>query len=468
MVKSRFCPSPTGLIHFGSARTALFNFLLAKNKKGIFLLRIEDSDMTRSKKIFERNLQDDLLWMGLEWKEGPNKDGGSSPYYQSERQGIYNDYCQRLKETGFVYPCFCSEEQLTLSRKKQKSSGKPQRYIGTCRTLSEKEIEKKLSAKLRPAIRFRVPDNEMIVFTDFVRGEQKYKTNDIGDFVIRRASSVASFIFCNAIDDALMKVTHVLRGEDHLTNTPKQLLILRALKLPVPFYGHTSLIIESDGNPLSKRYGSRSIKELRRIGYLPEAIVNCLARLGHYYESNKLLSLIELAKEFNIAFLSKSPSKFNIQQLNYWQKKAVAQLPQDHFWKWVKEDVALKSKIPSDKLNIFLETVKPNIIFPRDVSYWIDVCFNDSLSLISALRALQEETRKNYFKTALKGFRKFNRDLESIIDYIKNHLSLDEKGGICSPLRLALTGVAHGPELSKLIALMDDRIIWKRLQEACR
>ncbi|MFW0039513.1 MAG: glutamate--tRNA ligase [Coxiella endosymbiont of Dermacentor silvarum] len=461
MIKSRFCPSPTGLMHLGNARTALFNFLFIMNKKGVFLLRIEDTDVERSKDMFEQSLQEDLRWIGLEWQEGPDKNKGNGSYCQSKRQTIYNDYYQLLETAKYAYPCFCSKEQLKLARKIQRSIDKPPRYAGTCRSLSSKEIEKKLAEGLQPALRFHVPDNEVIIFTDLVRGKQQFQTSNIGDFIIRRANGTSPFIFCNAIDDALMEVTHVLRGEDHLTNTIRQLLILRVLGLTIPTYGHIALMLESDGSPLSKRHGSRSIKELREIGYLPEAITNYLARLGHYYESNKLLSLGDLAKGFNIELLSKSPAKFNAQQLDYWQKRAVKQMAEDRFWQWTGKE--LKSKIPDDKLNLFLITIKSNVMFPQDIGYWADVCFSSNFLLPFNQKELKQHIENNYFKLALEGFKKFDKDLKSIMNYMKDYSTLEGKA-LYHPLRIALTGVAYGPELAKLILLMDDKIVYERLQ----
>lgn len=468
MIKSRFCPSPTGLMHLGNAHTALFNFLFAKSKEGVFLLRIEDTDVKRSKDVFEQSLQKDLHWMGLEWQEGPAKDKGNGPYHQSKRQAIYNDYYQRLQEAGYAYPCFCSEEQLKLSRKIQRLSKKPLRYTETCRSLSSEEVEKKMLEGLRPTLRFRVPDDEVIAFTDLVRGEQCFHTGNIGDFIIRRADGTAPFIFCNAIDDALMGVTHALRGEDHLTNTIRQFLILQALGLNIPTYGHIALIVGPNRSPLSKRYGSRSIKELREMDYLPEAVINYLARLGHYYGSNKLLPLIDLAKGFRVESLSKSPANFNVQQLDYWQKKAIERLGEDRFWQWAGRE--LRSRVPDDKIDLFLETIKPNVMFPRDVCHWVDVCFEDNFLLPCIQQELQHQTGNNYFELALEGFKKFDKDLNSTINYIEERLAREWKvsyrKAFCRSLRIALTGVEHGPELTKLILLMSDTIIYKRLQEA--
>ncbi|PNT89176.1 glutamate--tRNA ligase [Coxiella burnetii] len=465
MMKSRFCPSPTGLMHLGNARTALFNYLFAKSKDGIFLLRIEDTDVERSKETFDLGLQEDLRWLNLEWQEGPGAGEGNGPYHQSKRQAIYDDYYQRLEEADQAYPCFCSEEQLRLSRKIQRSAGKPPRYAGTCRSLSAAEIEKKKAEGLQPALRFRVPDDEVVVFADLVRGEQRFQTNDIGDFIIRRANGTSPFMFCNAIDDALMGVSHVLRGEDHLTNTPRQLLILQALELPVPTYAHIALIVGPDGSPLSKRHGSRGIKELRDNGYLPLALTNYLARLGHYYASDELLSLAELAKGFNVESLSKSPAKFNAQQLDYWQKQTVNQLPNDDFWEWAGSE--LQSQIPTDKDDLFLTTVKPNVSFPRDVAYWVNVCFGKTLNLETAQSELLRATGNRYFEEAFEAFKKFGKDLNSVVSHLKEKLNLKGKP-LYQPLRIALTGAEHGPELAKLILIMDYETIQNRLQEACQ
>ena len=463
MIKSRFCPSPTGLMHLGNARTAVFNYLFAQKQKGIFLLRIEDTDVERSKKEFDFWLREDLHWMGLDWQEGPDRERKKGPYYQSKRQAIYEDYYRRLEAAGQAYPCFCSEEQLELLRKIQRSVAKPPRYTGTCRYLSSEEVGKKRAEGLQPTLRFRVPDGEVVTFTDLVRGEQRFQTNDIGDFIIRRANGISPFMFCNAVDDALMEVTHVLRGQDHLTNTPRQLLILQALHLAVPAYGHITLIVGQDGSPLSKRQGSRSIKELREMGYLPEAVTNYLARLCHYYESNAFLSLSELVKGFNIGSLSKSPTKFNAQQLDYWQKRAIEQFSYDHFWEWVGN--GLKSKIPAEKTDLFLTTIKPNVIFLKDVHYWIDVCFNSTQLFKPMQKAYLQETDSVYFEKAAEAFKRFDKDLKSVINYLKGELNLKGQA-LYQPLRIALTGAKRGPELGKLILLMDAKTIQKRLRDA--
>lgn len=458
--KSRFCPSPTGRIHLGNARTALFNALFAKHYQGVFLLRIEDTDRERSKEEYTEQLAKDLLWLGLPWQEGLDVGGKFGPYHQSKRGAIYDDYYQRLITMNLAYPCFCSEQQLALSRKVQRASGKPPRYAGTCANLTGTEIEAKKAQGIQPTLRFRVGNGHTIAFHDLVRGSQRFLSDDLGDFIIRRADGTSPFMFCNAIDDSLMGVTHAFRGEDHLTNTPRQILILQALNLPVPEYGHISLIVGPDGSPLSKRHGSRSIVQLREAGYLPLALVNYMARLGHYYGHDNLLSLDALAQEFKVESLSRSPAKFNMQQLDYWQNQAIASLDEADFWQWVGPEI--KASIPQSAQAEFVATIKPNVVFPEDVKQWADIIFGDGFALTTEQRALLAQTPPKYFTESLLAYNAYGADLPKIIDHLKQVLQVKGKA-LYMPFRVALTGVEHGPELGKLLLLITPTEIKKRL-----
>lgn len=454
-VKTRYCPSPTGLMHLGNVRTALFNALFAKNQSGTFLLRIEDTDQERSDSRYTEIIQKDLHWLGLAWDEGP--------YYQSQRQTIYNDCYQRLQDTGLAYPCFCSEEQLALTRKIQRSSGKPPRYPGTCRSLSSKEIAEKMAEDIKPTLRFRVPEEERIEFDDLVHGRQTFYSGDIGDFIIRRADGTPPFMFCNAVDDALMGVTHALRGEDHLTNTPRQIMLLQALKLPVPTYAHIALIIGPDGSPLSKRHGSRSVEELRQAGYLPEAIVNYLARLGHYYGHDEFLSVAELAAEFKIEALNKSPAKFNPEQLQYWQKAAVMHLNTAAIWEWLGAEVRLS--VPEHLREEFLQMIKPNVCYPSDVRYWIKIVFGNDLTMNEKNAAILKNAGADYFRVAVSALQQHGTNLEAITQHLREVLNLSGKS-LYLPLRVAITGKIHGPELAQIIKLMKKSEVRRRLEMA--
>ncbi|MBA2654328.1 MAG: glutamate--tRNA ligase [Gammaproteobacteria bacterium] len=462
--KSRFCPSPTGYVHLGNARTALFNALLAKQKEGIFLLRIEDTDVTRSKKEYEEALELDLNWLGLCWDEGPHKDLNHGPYCQSERQEVYDHYYTLLEQQEKAYPCFCTEEELALMRKVQRASGRPPRYAGTCLGLSQEKIQEKMTAGMKPTLRFHVPNDCTIEFDDAVRGLQRFSGSDIGDFIIRRADGTSPFMFCNAIDDALMEVTYALRGEDHLTNTPRQVLILQALQLPIPTYGHISLIVGDDGSPLSKRHGSRSIRELRESGFFPEAVNNYMARLGHYYENDTYMSLDELAGQFKLTNLGKSPARFDYQQLLRWQQEAISRKQSDALWEWMSEST--RHLVPEAKREMFITTIKSNITFPEDAEKYALIFFSsDKRMLLEEQKKILQEAGPNFFRVAIDAVEDQGQNFRAISEYLQERLQVKGKG-LFQPLRIALTGELHGPEMAAIFRILPVSEIITRLNLA--
>jgi glutamyl-tRNA synthetase len=462
-VKTRFCPSPTGYLHLGNVRTALFSALYAMHAHGCFLLRIEDTDRTRSDEIFTKALMQDLRWLDLHWQEGVEAAGDAGPYYQSERQAIYDAYYEKLISKKIAYPCFCSEEQLTLQRTLQQKAGKPPRYAGTCRSLSEAQVAEKMAQGIQPTLRFCIPKDNVIMFTDIVRGEQKFDPNDLGDFVIRRADGTSPFMYGNAIDDALMGVTHVLRGEDHLTNTPRQIAILKALDFPVPTYGHIALIVGQDGSPLSKRHGSRSLQALREEGFLPMAIVNYLARLGHYYGHDRYLSLQALSVEFKIESLAKSPAKYNEQQLLFWQTQALTNLSDAQFWQWVGSDI--QSLVPEEKQAAFIEAIKPNVKFPHEVKGWAQALFAEFPEWSAEQEVVIQSAGKDYFTQALQALELHGANAEKITAYLKEKCGVKGKA-LFMPLRIALTGFEHGPDLNILFSLISPQTMKRRFERA--
>ncbi len=452
MMKSRFCPSPTGYVHLGNMRTALFNALLADSvKDGQFLLRIEDTDPERSKDEYVVGVEEDLLWLGLQWDEGP--------YFQSKRQAIYDQYYSQLEEMGRAYPCFCTDRELLLSRKFQQSAGKPPRYAGTCRNLTPVQRAEKLAQGLQPMLRFHVKDEEFIHFEDLVRGKQRFNGVDIGDFIIRRANGTSPFMFCNAIDDSLMGVTHALRGEDHLTNTPRQVLILQVLNLPAPKYGHISLIVGPDGSPLSKRHGSRSIRELRESGFLPIAIVNYLARLGHYYADDSFMSFGELAAKFNVEQLGRSPARYDENQLHRWQHEAVLKLTIEELRAWLGEENL--AEVPEELRNEFCGIIQPNIHFPAEVKSWCSALFSPELNYTVEHREIIQTAGQSFFKEAVQ----HGIDYTAMTNALKNNCGAKGKG-LFQPLRIALTGELHGPELEKILQLMGPDRAKARFEQA--
>lgn len=462
MMKSRFCPSPTGWMHMGNVRTALFNALLANGMKGTFLLRIEDTDKTRSTDEFAHVLQDDLKWLGLHWQEGPGVEGSAGPYWQSKRQAIYDIYYQKLADAGHVYPCFCSDQQLAIARKVQLASGQPPRYAGTCRALTPEQIQERIAQGQQPTLRFKIPENGTVRFHDFVRGEQVFRTQDIGDFIIRRADGTASFMYCNAIDDALMGVTHALRGEDHLTNTPRQLLILQALGLPAPSYGHISMIVGSDGSPLSKRHGSKSIKELREEGYFPIALINYMARLGHYYESNKLMSFDELSSHFSTQALGAAPARYDGAQLLYWQKEAVQGADTEELWQWL--GTKLHTIVPIDLKELFVTTIRGNITFPNDAHKWAERFFIKDIAYSEAIENVLKTVDKQFFTIASKAIAE-GLGYKELCAKLQADLCVKGKS-LFLPLRAALTGELTGPEMEPIIALLGKEAVLFRFAKA--
>ena len=315
-MRLRFAPSPTGRLHVGNARTALFNWLLARGSGGTFILRIEDTDVERSTRESEAAIARDLRWLGLDWDEGPDIGGPHGPYRQSERLHLYQSYAKELLSSDAAYHCFCSMSQLDAERQQALAAGRPAQYAGTCRRLSREQAAARIAAGERPAIRFRVPEGRDVVFTDAVRGDVRFQTDVIGDPIIVRADGHPAYNFAVVVDDALMEVTQVIRGEDHISNTPRQVLLYEALGFTPPAFAHLALVMGPDHSPLSKRHGATSVAEFRSKGYLPEALVNYLALIGWSPGGgDELLPIDELARRFSIDDVGHSAGVFDEEKL---------------------------------------------------------------------------------------------------------------------------------------------------------
>jgi glutamyl-tRNA synthetase len=448
---TRFAPSPTGELHLGNARTALFNVLLARHLGGRFILRVEDTDSERSKDQHIARQMDDLRWLGIDWDAGPDREDDRGPYRQSQRGAVYAKYFDTLAAKGLTYPCFCTPVELEVSRRTQLASGKPPRYAGTCRDLPPDQQERKRAAGIAPTTRFRVPSGRRFEFDDFVHGPQSFLSDDIGDFVIRRADGSSAFFFSNAIDDASMGVTHVLRGEDHLTNTPRQLMIIEALGLPAPRYGHVSLLVGKDGAPLSKRHGDPSLRYYRERGYAPAAITNHLLRLGHSTSEHGFLNLEQMAKAFDPNHLGRAPARFDEDQLRVWQKEWVHRISVDDACKWLAGVVP--ASLDERAARAFVEAVLPNIVLPEDARDWASVVFGDLPPLAGDDEQVVRSAGSGYFSAAASAAAANENDLKAIVDAVK--AATGKTGAaLYKPLRLALTGRTHGPELAPLLKAM--------------
>jgi len=315
-MRLRFAPSPTGQLHVGNARTALFNWLMARGQGGTFIVRIEDTDVERSTRESEQAILDDLHWLGLEWSEGVETGGEHGPYRQTERLHIYRAHAIELLSSGKAFHCFCSAEQLEADRQDALKAGKPPKYTGRCRAFSREDARKRIESGEAAVIRFRVPGSGSVTFDDIVRGPLSFDMEVIGDFVLLRSTGVPAYNFAVVIDDALMNITHIVRGEDHISNTPRQVLLYRAFGWTPPTFAHVPYVLGPDHAPLSKRHGATSVKEFRDRGYLPEALTNYLALIGWSPgEGEELLPLDELARRFRLENVGHSAGVFDPEKL---------------------------------------------------------------------------------------------------------------------------------------------------------
>lgn len=473
MTTARFAPSPTGLLHLGNARTALFNYLAARQAEGAFVLRVEDTDKERSRDEYVEALMADMRWLGMDWEAGPDQaevegegngmQGGTGPYRQSQRGEVYEEYFARLQDEGHAYPCFCTQDELEASRRAQRIAGQAPRYAGTCAHLSAGEVLKRLDQGGKPTLRFRVPRDQQVAFVDTVRGKQVYETNDIGDFIIRKADGAAAFFFCNALDDALMGIDLVLRGEDHLTNTPRQILILDALAMQAPQYGHISLITGEDGAPLSKRNGSRSLQDLRDDGFMPAAVVNHLARLGHTFEQDPGYGDIEtIASAFRLQRLGKAPARHDEAQLLHWQKEALAAAADGVLLKWLR--TALGDQ--AEGLDLALTNlIRDNLVMPGDALPWLAQFSGELAQPSEAADRVIAEAGSKFFARALQELDQGHSDFRSFSKAVG--VVADVKGkALFMPLRAALSGETHGPEMGKQFAYLGLERVRARLQYA--
>ncbi|MDP9013775.1 MAG: glutamate--tRNA ligase [Pseudomonadota bacterium] len=452
-VITRFAPSPTGSLHLGNARTAFFSHLWARKAGGRFILRIEDTDVDRSQVRFRDELLVDLGWLGLVWDEGPDIGGPSGPYAQSERNGFYQELFAALEKNGSVYPCYCTAEELELSRKLQRMAGKPPRYAGTCRSLTAAQRAEREARGLKPTLRFAVPPDTAVEFTDVVHGPQKFSSNDIGDFIIRREDGTASFFFCNAVDDAVMGVTHVLRGDDHLTNTPRQLMLLDALQLRRPGYGHVGLLVGADGAPLSKRHGSTSVHEFRERGFLPEAVLNHLFHLGHSSDVDGWLAPSDMPAHFRPERLGLASARFDESQLVHWQKETLQRMSVTEIRTW----------LASEDSTEFIELVRHNIVLPADAAPWIAVVRGELPPFGPEEQGVIHAAGPSFFAAATDALDRAGADLKQMTQILKE--TTGRKGAaLFMPLRVALTGHTHGPELAPLLQLMTPGTARRRLE----
>jgi nondiscriminating glutamyl-tRNA synthetase len=468
-VRVRFAPSPTGFLHVGNARTALFNWLFARQKGGVSILRVEDTDIERSALEYEKRLVQDLGWLGLDWDEGPDVGGELGPYRQSERLELYKKYVQELLEAGKAYHCFCPPDELEREREEALSSGMMPIYSGRCRSIPPQEAKKRISAGEKAAVRLKTPDEGSIGYDDLIRGTLSFDLKLIGDPVLVRSNGLPAYNYAVVIDDFLMKITHVIRGEDHISNTPRQLLVYRALSFSPPQFAHLPMVMGKDNTRLSKRHGATAVDQFEKQGYLSSALFNYLALLGWAPpEGREVLAKNELVELFDLNKVGRSSAIFDYEKLSWINRQHLKKLtPSDlakHAYPYLKEANILPEEMTGSHWR-WLEKAVKNLIEGIDRLSQLPSAF--SLLFDFSASAMDEEAQ-NIIKSedAAKVIMLFREKIQrakeidyelfvAITDEIKKETGCKGKA-LYHPLRVALTARASGLELDKFIPLIEE------------
>jgi len=469
----RFAPSPTGELHVGNARTALFNWLFARQRGGDFILRIEDTDQVRTAKIFEENLLNDLNWLGIDWDEGPGKGGAFGPYHQMERLAIYNTYLEKLIAAGRVYPCYCTEDELEAERAALMARKLMPRYMGKCCQLTPEKRRQWEAEGRRPSYRFKVEEGA-IEFNDLIRGAMKFAGRAIGDFIIVRSNGLPAYNFAVVIDDHLMEINHVIRGEDHLSNTAVQILLYRALGFIPPVFAHHSLILGKDRTKLSKRHGSVTVREFRERGFLPEALLNYLSLMGNSFgEGREVCDTAEILNNFALAGTGKSAAVFDEEKL-YWLnsvyiKKLTSQRLLALLMPFIRAAGYEGDNIASHSLPAIVEAVRDNLRTLADIKDYLLLFDDDKFTLSPEAMTL---VGREEGLTVVKHFYECLQDTacpeENSYEWaIRKTQSLAAVRGraLFLPVRCAIAGRTQGPELEKLVAVLGKPTVLKRLEK---
>ena len=477
-VRVRYAPSPTGHLHIGNARTALFNYLFARNQNGKFIIRIEDTDQKRNIEGGEESQLRYLKWLGIEWDESIDVGGEYGPYRQSERTEIYQKYTEELLEKGLAYHCYCTSEELEKEREEQQANSQMPRYSGKCRNLTAEQRAELEAEGREPSIRFRVPSNTEIKWNDIVKDEVSFESEGIGDFVIVKKDGTPTYNYAVAIDDYLMKMTHVLRGDDHISNTPKQILVYEALGWTPPVFGHMTLIVNENRRKLSKRDESiiQFIEQYKELGYLPEALFNFITMLGWSpVGEEEIFSKEQFIEIFDPARLSKSPALFDTSKLRWMNNQYMKQLDLDevvalsvpHLVKAGKVEEARDAETEQwvrDLVALYQEQMS----FGAEIVELTEMFFKKEIDYSEEAKAVLAEEQ---VPEVLKAFAEEISSLEEFsADEIKTATKAVQKATgqkgkkLFMPIRVATTGETHGPELPKAISLLGKETVLARLE----
>ncbi|MEF9992256.1 MAG: glutamate--tRNA ligase [Paraclostridium sp.] len=484
-VRVRFAPSPTGFVHIGSLRTALYNYLFAKRMGGEYILRVEDTDRTRLVDGAIENMLDAMAWAGVNHTEGvilgENKEvtqvGPYGPYIQSERLDIYKDYIQQLLDSGKAYYCFCSKERLDEVREKQKEAGETPKYDGHCRDLSKEEVEAKLAAGEEHVIRLRLPENHVIKFTDLVRGETEFNTDELDDQVLIKTDGFPTYHFAVVVDDHMMKITHVIRGEEWISSTPKHVYLYEAFGWEAPTFVHLPNILNKEKKKLSKRHGSVAVEDFKQKGYLPEGLVNYVALVGWSPEDNQeLFTMKELEEHFSVERVSKSGGVFDTDKLNWVNQHYIKDASDEYI-----TDLAIPFLIEAgyiteedatnryDFVKGMVSVVKEKLQYVKEVTEHVNIFFGDEVKLET--EECREFLQLEHIPTLINSLEeKINNSEEITEEFFKAMLKeIQKEHGIKGKnlfmgTRVILTGQMHGPDLPKAAAVIGKQTCLNRIQ----
>ena len=475
-VRVRFAPSPTGYLHIGGARTALINFAYARGHDGVFVLRIEDTDLERSTEASFEAILTSLRWLGLDWDEGVEKGGDFGPYRQSECFDIYREEARKLLDAGAAYHCYCLPEELEERRKQATEEGGPSGYDNRCRSLSDSSKQQLAKDGRQPVLRFRVPDGRPIVVDDIVRGRVPFDAKVINDFIIMRADGRPTFHFANVVDDLRMRITHVIRGEDHLPNTPRHVLLFEAMGAEPPRFAHLSLILGPDGARLSKRHGATAVGEFKEAGYLPDALVNGLAMLGFAPpDGEEIFTPEKFAKDFDLSILGKSAAVFDRVKLDwfngaYIRKMDAAELIELCRPRLLDSGFDLAGYPAQAQVQI-IESIQGKMTSLSDCIAEASIYFEPIESLIEedALEYLKSNEKARLVVSALAE-EMGGRDSIAAEDIREIGRALQKATGakgkeLYMPVRIAVTGKLHGPELAKALPALGPEECLSRIKK---
>ncbi len=469
-VRCRFAPAPSGSIHVGNARSALFSWLYARHHDGVFILRVEDTDASRVTEEASQGVLEDLRWLGLDWDEGPDVGGPHGPYRQSERLGIYRAMTDRLLGAGLAYPCWCTAEELDERRKAALARGEPPGYDGRCRTRTDEEIAG-FQAEGRPfAIRFHMPEREWVI-EDLVKGEVRWAARDLRDFVIVRSDGTPVFLLAVAVDDMLMEVTHVVRGDDLLASAPRNAAVIQALGGNVPAYAHLPQVLGPDSKPLSKRHGATSVAAFREQGFVPEALVNYLALLGWAKDDHTtFLSRDELVAAFDLAHVSHNPAVFDTQKLEWMNNHYIQSLDEDDLAaRCVPFLTADGLSVDPDMLRRAIPLIRERMKTLREAPQLLRFLFTDDVAPNDKAAALIAKAPAGYLKEtadALDALERWDTEhIQAVLDELASEAGLSRTKG-WQPIRAAVTGSNVSPPLPESLALLGKERTSARLRAA--